>query len=245
MSEDDVELAVAVAATMRGGDYIHMGAGQPWLWAAIAFARREQGLSLKVAAGGTFVLDLDATDAPSGTYAPDAMSAWSSTMHQSTIFRDLKRPRVTYPTCFQVDARGNGNLTRLLTSAGRTVTGPGLAGLPTLTAHASRFYLVVREHSRRTLVDHVDYVSVLGEQRSRASLGLPAGLAGVITPLATFEPGRSGLELARVRAGTTVAEIRERTGFDFETSRNLMDRAAPSRVQRDYLLDLVRNEKEM
>ncbi len=61
-------------------------------------------------------------------------------------------------------------------------------------------------HDARTFVPKVDFVTQTGN------------LARVVTPLAVFRGGGSGLELESVHAGFTAEEVAERTGFALDIS---------------------------
>jgi acyl CoA:acetate/3-ketoacid CoA transferase beta subunit len=206
-------LIAAIARSLADGDYVHLGASQPLLWKAVRLARMLWAPRLQIAAAGQFVLDPATTPEPSLTYEPSAMPSRQATMNQSTIFNDLKRSRVTFAGCLQVDRYGNGNLAEVRTTSGRVVRGPGYAGLPTLTTYSEKFFLLVAEHSKRRLVEKVDRISVLGNSLQRARLGLPDGLGRVITPLASFTLVNDALHVQEVSPGTDELTLQQCTGF--------------------------------
>ena len=61
------------------------------------------------------------------------------------------------------------------------------------------------EHSTRTLVDRLDFVTAAG------------GLHGVVTPIAVFEKQDDRLALQSWHPDASLDEVRRRTGFAFDT----------------------------
>jgi acyl CoA:acetate/3-ketoacid CoA transferase beta subunit len=234
MRESDLFIA-AIARNIADGDYIHLGASQPLLWKAVQLARMLWAPRLQIAAAGQFVLDPSTTSPPSLTYDPGAMPGRQATMNQSTIFNDLRRGRVTFAGCMQVDRSGNGNLAEVRSPSGRVVRGPGYAGLPTLTTHSEKFFLLVTDHSSRRLVEKVDRISVLGNTHQRARLGFPDGLRQVITPLASFTLVNDALHVQEMSPGTDEATLAENTGFPIEFTTDARERPRLSSEERTVL----------
>lgn len=91
----------------------------------------------------------------------------------------------------QVDTYGNLNLTAVGDIKAPTLRGPGGAGLAYAGSCASRYFIYMQQHSRRSIVDKVDYVTSVGYgsgPEDRRRLGLRGGgPALVITPLAVFD----------------------------------------------------------
>ncbi len=91
----------------------------------------------------------------------------------------------------QVDAYGNLNLTAIGDFKAPKLRGPGAAGLSYAGSCASRYYIYMQEHSRRSIVERVDHVTSLGYGSGpddRRRLGLRGGgPALVVTPLAVFD----------------------------------------------------------
>jgi acyl CoA:acetate/3-ketoacid CoA transferase beta subunit len=227
----DALFIAAIARNIADGDYVHLGASQPHLWKAVQLARMLWAPRLRLAAAGQFLLD-PAIASPSLTYDPSAMRSRQATMNQSTIFDDLRRGRVTFAGCMQVDRYGNGNLAEVRTPAGRVVLGPGYAGLPTFTTHAEKFFLLAAEHSTRRLVAKVEKISVLGNALQRARLGLPDGLRQVITPLASFILVNETLQVQEVLGGVDEVTLQDKTGFPIEFTADVRERPRLSAEER-------------
>ncbi|MFD0068249.1 CoA synthetase [Streptomyces sp. NPDC056690] len=116
----------------------------------------------------------------------------------------------------QIDRYGCVNLHWVNTPSGR-LRGPGLAN--TGLGHTARSTILYTErHDRRTLVDQVDYASVIGHSyrgRSRTELGLPnEGPTVLLTPDLLLRPADDGT-LAPDLALHPLdwQDVRQRTGW--------------------------------
>jgi glutaconate CoA-transferase subunit B len=117
----------------------------------------------------------------------------------------------------QIDVFGNANLHWVSTTRGR-IRGPGLANIA--LGHTSRRSIMWTErHDTRTLVNAVDYASVVGHRwlgRSRSELALPnAGPTLLLTPEVVFRPDPDGRFEPTARFSDTPWElVRQRTGWE-------------------------------
>ena len=82
------------------------------------------------------------------------------------------------------------------------------------------------EHSRRTLVPHVDFISAPGA--SEPNIYRPGGPIALITNRCLFLFADGRFTLASVHPGHTVAEVIENTGFDFDRPATVPETPAPS-----------------
>jgi glutaconate CoA-transferase, subunit B len=84
------------------------------------------------------------------------------------------------------------------------------------------------EHTRRTLVDKVDFISAPGT--SADNIYRPGGPVALITNrcLFAFDRDRRRFRLASAHPGHTLAEIDEHTGFDFDRPQAVPTTPAPS-----------------
>jgi glutaconate CoA-transferase subunit B len=85
------------------------------------------------------------------------------------------------------------------------------------------------EHTRRTLVEKVDFISAPGA--SADNVHRSGGPCALITNrcLFAFDRGRRRFTLASVHPGHTVAEVVENTGFAFDRDEDVPTTPAPSR----------------
>jgi glutaconate CoA-transferase subunit B len=116
----------------------------------------------------------------------------------------------------QIDRGGSVNLNYIRTTAG-VLRGPGLAN-SALGHTAARTILYTERHDRRTLVEAVDYASVIGHSRggrSRSELGLPnAGPAALFTPDVLLRPDSRGIFVPDLTMRPVAwADVRARTGW--------------------------------
>lgn len=241
MSGSD-SLVVAMARELQDGDRLFTGINQHDAVLAAVLARRLWAPHLRFWAAGTPAVDpaQDELRVGRASFDPVLVSARGAFYWQARAFDAMgTRSPVCFAGGLQVDARGDANLAGIRKDGQWTLRGPGSAGLPSLTAWASRFYLVVGDHNPRSLVERCSAVSVVGDPVRRAGLGMdPHALRAVLTPLARFEPSPEGLVLTEVEPGWTPATIAERTGFRLRVSDDLRERAKPGDEERRVLDDL-------
>src|SRR5262249_35770956 len=99
---------------------------------------------------------------------------------------------------------------------------------------SSLYYVVPKvilfrlEHSRRTLVEKVDFISAPGT--SPDNVHRPGGPIALVTArcLFTLDSRRRRFELASVHPGHTIAEVVENTGFEFDRPPHVPVTPAPS-----------------
>lgn len=120
----------------------------------------------------------------------------------------------------QVDRFGNLNLSAIGDWDAPRFRGPGAAGLAYCSICAKRYYIYLNEHSPRTLVEQVDFVTAIGHgsgSRSREQLGLTTtGPKLAVTPMAVldFETPDKRMRLRSVHPWFTPQEVIEATGFE-------------------------------
>ena len=121
---------------------------------------------------------------------------------------------------------------------------PGAGGAPEIAACCKEVIVIARQ-SRRKFVERVDFITSVGfgdGPGSRQYLGLTgAGPRQVITDLGVLEPDPESCELmlTAVYPGVSVAEVRERTGWDLLVAAGLREIAPPSPAELAVLRDLL------
>jgi len=105
---------------------------------------------------------------------------------------------------------------------------PGSFGSAYLYYVVPRVILFRLEHSRRTLVDKVDFISAPGT--SPDNVYRPGGPIALITNrcLFAFDRARARFSLASVHPGHSVEEVRANTGFAFDLPDDVPVTPAPS-----------------
>ena len=137
----------------------------------------------------------------------------------------------------QIDKFGNINTTAIGGDyRNPKVRLPGAGGAPEIAASCREVIVVVRQ-SARSFVERVDFVTSVGYGSGpgdRQRLGLTgAGPQKIITDLGVLEPDPQTLEftLTGLYPGITVAEVREKTGWDLATAAEPEIIAVPSAAE--------------
>jgi glutaconate CoA-transferase subunit B len=96
---------------------------------------------------------------------------------------------------------------------------PGTAGLADMGSIGKKLYYWNPNHSRRTMVKKVDFVSAAGYLDggdARERLGLQGGPELVVSDLAVmdFHPSSKRMRLRSLHPGVTLHQLRDATGFD-------------------------------
>lgn len=107
----------------------------------------------------------------------------------------------------QIDGMGRTNVSCIGDWHAPKVRLPGGGGGAVMLPTARRACTWRTEHSRRTLVEKLDFITAAG------------GMHGVVTPIAVFTKVDGRLALASWHPEVTLDEVRGRTGFAFEAGR--------------------------
>lgn len=128
----------------------------------------------------------------------------------------------------QIDGEANINLVGAGGHYPRNeVRWPGSFGSAYLYYLVPRVILFREEHTRRVMVPKVDFVSAPGPRSD--GVYRPGGPVGLLTNLCwfSFDKMRRRFVLETVHPGHTVEEVRDNTGFDFETAGTVRPTAQP------------------
>jgi glutaconate CoA-transferase, subunit B len=128
----------------------------------------------------------------------------------------------------QIDGEGNINLVSVGDYHRPTARFPGSFGSAYLYYVVPRVILFRTEHSRRTLVEKVDFISAPGG--SPPNVYRTGGPIALITNrcLFAFDRARKRFTLESVHPGHTIEEVIEHTGFDFDRPEQIAVTPAPS-----------------
>ncbi|HET7597499.1 MAG TPA: CoA-transferase [Burkholderiales bacterium] len=110
--------------------------------------------------------------------------------------------------CAQVDAEGRTNVSAIGPWHEPKVRLPGGGGAAVMMPTARRVVTWRTEHSPRTLVEKLDFVTAAGNMDT------------VVTPLAVFRRHNGRLALESWNSSASPAEIATRTGFAFDASQS-------------------------
>jgi glutaconate CoA-transferase, subunit B len=128
----------------------------------------------------------------------------------------------------EIDGQGNINLVSVGDYARPTARFPGSFGSAYLYYVVPKVILFRTEHSRRTLVEKVGFISAPGA--SPDNVYRPGGPIALVTNRCrfSFDRSRGRFHLDSVHPGHSVAEVIENTAFDFDRPPNVSTTPAPS-----------------
>jgi glutaconate CoA-transferase subunit B len=141
----------------------------------------------------------------------------------------------------QIDGQANINLVGTGDYPTNEVRWPGCFGSAFLYFLVPRVILFREEHSPRVLVDKVDYVSAPGTSEGVARSGGPYALV-TGKALFSFDPARKRFALRSVHRGSTAADIRANTGFDYDSPSDPPQTRAPDAANLALLRGRVTQE---
>lgn len=140
----------------------------------------------------------------------------------------------------QIDGHANINLLGTGDWPGRTARFPGSFGSAFMYLMTPRTILFREEHSRRVLVPQVDMVSAAGVTPPEV---FRRGTAqALVTGRCVFRFDGARFTLASVHPGTTPADIRAETGFDYDGPGTVPDTPDPTDAELALLRGPVRDE---
>lgn len=127
----------------------------------------------------------------------------------------------------QIDGSGNINLNVIGDYAHPKARFPGAYGSAYLYFMVPRIILFRLEHSRRTLVEKVDFISAPGT--SPPNVFRRGGPIALVTPLCHFgfDKARARFRLESVHPGHSVEEVLDNTGFAFDRPEQVPETPAP------------------
>ena len=126
----------------------------------------------------------------------------------------------------QIDGQGNVNLVSIGEYERPKVRFPGSFGSAYLYYVVPKVILFRTEHSRRTLVPKVDFVSAPGTNDK--NVFRTGGPIGLVTNRCAFTFADGRFTLASVHPGHTLEEIDENTGFEFDRPGSVPETPAPT-----------------
>ena len=152
----------------------------------------------------------------------------SASIFANEDFYDLctrGRMDLTFLGAAQIDGEGCANNSVIGDWHRPKVRLPGGGGGAVMLPTAKRSCTWRTEHSKRTLVEKLDF---------RTSWG---GFHGVVTPIAVFVKRHGRLALQSWHPEASLQEVRERTGFDFDAT-GATPAEAPTQREREALVSL-------
>ena len=214
------ELLIAVVARMLAGlGHVAVGAASPIPGAAALLQRRRSGGALKVSILGS-----------------EKQNAFTDGGRELFDCAGQGRIDAFFLGGVQIDGQANVNLVGIGDYPAMKARFPGCFGSAYLAFVVPKVILFREEHSPRTLVEKVDFISAPGT--SPPGTYRPGGPKALLTGRALFEfdPAQGRFRLCQLHPGHTLAEIRAETGFDFDLADLLRETEPPD----DESLRLIR-----
>jgi acyl CoA:acetate/3-ketoacid CoA transferase beta subunit len=240
----DELMVCLISREMRDGELVVQGISTPLVFTAFILAKKTHAPHLYfMYTVGNSLADL-----------PGQVSI--SFIEELTLNGCLKKVALTEINCelaphfrprefmrpAQVDGRGNFNNTIIGTYERPEVRLPGGAGIPDATNFNDHLNLYIPRHTRRVLVDKIDFRTGLGygevmADRKRWPV-VRQGPNLMFTELCIFDFEDGFARLLSLHPGTEIDEIRRRTGFEFRVGSRLQITEPPSAGE----LRLIREE---
>ena len=149
--------------------------------------------------------------------------------------------RVFFISGLQIDQFGNTNLIGLKRENDLNrfeLRGPGSIGVPTLTSHVGRYYIVANRHDTKTFVKKCDFISAFGwgdgGHDARTRLALPGGGPKFcITPLAVldFEERSKAMRIHSVHPGVSLQQVLANTDFELVVPKCIKETKPPTQKE--------------
>jgi glutaconate CoA-transferase subunit B len=142
----------------------------------------------------------------------------------------------------QIDGEGNINLVGAGGYPRSEVRWPGSFGSAYMYFLVPRVILFREEHTRRTMVEKVDFISAPG--RSEKGLYRRGGPYALLTNLALFDYDRAGgrFRLRSIHPGHGLEEVLDKTGFAFDRPKIVPQTPAPDAATLHLIRTRVRGE---
>jgi glutaconate CoA-transferase subunit B len=197
-------MAIAMARPLRDGETVFHGVASPLPMVAILLAKRTHAPHL-VYLNITGSVDPTPAALPRSTVAPQLLTGTATLVTLAEIF-DLSA-RGALDTAFlggvQIDGRGRINMSVIGDFHRPAVRLPGGAGSALVLATAKRTILWRTQHTPRSLVEKLDFVTATGN------------VDRLVTPLCVFKMEAEGFALETLFPGVTLDQVRAATGFHF------------------------------
>ena len=139
----------------------------------------------------------------------------------------------------QIDGQANINLVGTGSYPKIEKRFPGSFGSALMYFVVPQIILFREEHSPRTLVNQVDFVSAPGV--SDENIYRPGGPRYLLTNIALFEFNKNlkKFSLLKLNQNQTIQDIKELTGFKFDISKNISDMLDPDNLRLKILRDKI------
>jgi len=225
LREEELLIGV-IAGMLQGLGHVAVGAASPVPGAAALLARRLSGGRLRVSILGS-----------------EAHSSFTDGSRELFDCAGQGRIDAFFLGGVQIDGAANVNLVGPGPYPKTEPRFPGSFGAAYLYYTVPRVILFRQEHSPRSLVERVDFVTAPGT--SLPEVYRPGGPYALVTGrcVFAFDREKRRFRLERCHPGHDLAEIRRETGFDFDVAPKVAQTAAPApealALMRGVLIDEI------
>jgi glutaconate CoA-transferase subunit B len=245
----DEIMTVTAARTLRDGLTCFVGIGLPSGAANLARATHAPGLVL-IYESGTIGTKPDRLPLSIGDgILAETADAVVSVPEIFNYWLQPGRIDVGFLGAAQIDKFGNINTTVIGEYRAPKTRLPGAGGAPEIAASCREVIVIVRQN-RRAFTEHVDFITSVGYGSgpgTRQRLGLTgAGPTKIITDLGVLEPDPETCEfvLTGLYPGVSLADARERTGWDLAAAPGLVTLPPPTATELTALRGFSQSPKE-
>lgn len=212
-SQEELLICV-IARLLRGVDHIAVGVSSP-IPGSAALLQRE------LSNGATRVTVLNSR----------ALQALNDGVSELFDMAAQGRVGAFFLSGGQIDGQANINLVGVGGYPQMSVRWSGSFGSAMLYYLVPRVILFREEHTRRTMVDKVDFISAPGI--SEPGVYRPGGPHAMVTSLCafSFDRQRGRFSLDSIHPGHTLEEVLDQTGFEFEYATDVGETRPPDAQQ--------------
>lgn len=224
-------MVVSAAREIRDGETVFVGMRLPLI--AFVLAKRTHAPSATGVFEAGLVRDRPAPELlyTMGDPPNVAGATWATGLWEVMTYLQRGEVDLGFIGGAEVDRRGNLNTSYIGDPAQPRVKLPGSGGAADIAVLSRRFVMIM-EHDRRRLRERVDFITSPGYGDGpgwRQRTGLRGdGPSALITTLGVFEFQDGEALLRSYHPFTTLAEIRERTGWELRVSPELAATPEPT-----------------
>ena len=238
-------MACVIARDLKDGEDLQVGFGLPVPEVATRLAHLNHGPNMNLIFLGAKMNIWENQNSPLPEFSWDnRVVRWSESYsdkgHRFDSIRKWSK-RVFFISGLQIDQFGNTNLIGLKRENDLNrfeLRGPGSIGVPTLTSHVGRYYIVANRHDTKTFVKKCDFISAFGwgdgGHDARTRLALPGGGPKFcITPLAVldFEERSKAMRLHSVHPGVSLQQVLANTDFELVVPKCIKETKPPTQKE--------------
>ena len=235
-------MACVLARDLKDGEDLQVGFGLPVPEVAVRLAHLNHGPNMNLIFLGAKMNVWENQTSPLPAFSWDnRVVRWAESYSDKGHRFDSVRKwgnRVFFISGLQIDQFGNTNLIGLRQNNNSTrykLRGPGSIGVPTLTTHVGRYYIMANRHDKKTFVKKCDFISAVGwgdgGYDARTRLALPGGGPKFcITPLAVldFEERSKAMRIHSIHPGASLQQVLDSTGFELIIPKSINQTQPPT-----------------